>query len=213
MNTTEDVFGDVLKWCEDQVIKHLAVAHALQAGVIAAQIRSISSRTVSNPQRADTPGQRETNDPSETERKEPTMTPRYYLTIGTQPEAEVTEEEFVRAERRAGFHPKPGCGPVATGGFGSGAIKGRVDYSDPLPARPSLQEQIDALRGACMFVKNFLVNVEAGTEKLDLDPLRPLRQRFHAPLHKVLDHALEISQRADTPGQRETQNHSETEAE
>lgn len=39
---------------------------------------------------------------------------------------EVTQEQFVKAERAAGFHPKPGGGPVATHGFSNGAIEGRV---------------------------------------------------------------------------------------
>jgi hypothetical protein len=39
---------------------------------------------------------------------------------------EVTEQEFVNAERGAGFYPKPGCGPVATGGFSAGGQRGRT---------------------------------------------------------------------------------------
>lgn len=39
---------------------------------------------------------------------------------------EVTEDQFVNAERGAGFRPKPGCGPVATGGFSSGGQSGRT---------------------------------------------------------------------------------------
>lgn len=37
---------------------------------------------------------------------------------------EVTEQEFVAAERGAGFYPKYGCGPVATGGFSAGGQRG-----------------------------------------------------------------------------------------
>lgn len=37
---------------------------------------------------------------------------------------EVTEAEFANAERGAGFYPKPGCGPVATGSFSAGGQKG-----------------------------------------------------------------------------------------
>lgn len=37
---------------------------------------------------------------------------------------EVTEQEFVNAERAAGFYPKPGCGPVATGSFSAGGQRG-----------------------------------------------------------------------------------------
>jgi hypothetical protein len=39
------------------------------------------------------------------------------------------------------------------------------------------QEQIDILRGACMFVKNWLLVLE----------------EFHADLHKAIDHALEVT--------------------
>lgn len=47
---------------------------------------------------------------------------------------QVSQKAFIQAERNAGFHPKPGCGPVATGGFGAGGyngipgIKGQVRY-------------------------------------------------------------------------------------
>lgn len=45
---------------------------------------------------------------------------------------QVTEDEFIAAEQRAGFFPKPGCGPVATAGFSYGdsgeEIEGRIDY-------------------------------------------------------------------------------------
>jgi hypothetical protein len=56
---------------------------------------------------------------------------RYYLSaFGI--EKEVTEEDFIRAEREAGFYPKHGCGPVATGGFGTGVsgfgLGGRIEY-------------------------------------------------------------------------------------
>ncbi len=37
---------------------------------------------------------------------------------------EVTQEEFVQAERAEGFYPKPGCGPVATSGFGGRSQEG-----------------------------------------------------------------------------------------
>ena len=61
---------------------------------------------------------------------------KYYLRLSSysHPELdsewkEVTQAEFVKAERAAGFHPKPGCGPVATGGFGgSDGIEGKIRY-------------------------------------------------------------------------------------
>lgn len=55
---------------------------------------------------------------------------RYFLREGGGAWKEVTESEFIQAERRAGFFPKPECGPVATSGFGNSLLKleGRVDY-------------------------------------------------------------------------------------
>jgi hypothetical protein len=57
------------------------------------------------------------------------MTDRYFLQLlaGGEP-TEVTQEQFILAERNAGFHPKRGCGPVATGGFSNGTIRGIVRY-------------------------------------------------------------------------------------
>lgn len=56
----------------------------------------------------------------------------YYLNTGPNGRyQEVTMEEFVRAERAAGFHPKDGMpiGKPATGGFGvSGGVCGKVIY-------------------------------------------------------------------------------------
>lgn len=51
---------------------------------------------------------------------------RYFLAPNTETPVwqEVTEEDFVRAEQGAGFLPKPGCGPVATGGFSAGGQQG-----------------------------------------------------------------------------------------
>lgn len=54
---------------------------------------------------------------------------KYFLKAEWQKEyQEVTQEEFVQAERSAGFRPKPGCGPCATAGFSSGSISGKVQY-------------------------------------------------------------------------------------
>lgn len=52
---------------------------------------------------------------------------RYYLRLGDNPELEVTEAEFIAAERAAGFFPKTGCGPLATAGFGSNHVLGRIE--------------------------------------------------------------------------------------
>lgn len=65
------------------------------------------------------------------------MTERYFLkiTVGAhEAEWEVTKEEWVEAERAAGFRPKvssdhPDYMKVcATGGFTSGPISGRIEY-------------------------------------------------------------------------------------
>ncbi|MCB9802943.1 hypothetical protein H6761_02915 [Candidatus Nomurabacteria bacterium] len=55
---------------------------------------------------------------------------RYWLRVGKLPWHELTREEFVRAERNAGFRPKPGCGDLATDGFSSGNVQGRITYGE-----------------------------------------------------------------------------------
>ena len=53
---------------------------------------------------------------------------RYFLKADWQNEyQEVTEEQFITAERAAGFRPKYGDG-VATGGFSGRGVSGRVEY-------------------------------------------------------------------------------------
>lgn len=57
---------------------------------------------------------------------------KYFLRHDHGKWVEVSESEFVAAERGAGFFPKTGCGPVATGGFSAsgpdGEIEGRIDF-------------------------------------------------------------------------------------
>jgi len=54
---------------------------------------------------------------------------RYWLQKDGSPWREVTREEFVSAEKDAGFYPKSGCGSVATNGFSSSSgIAGKVTY-------------------------------------------------------------------------------------
>ena len=43
---------------------------------------------------------------------------------------EVTRDEFIQAERCAGFRPKAGNG-VATGGFGGGGVSGSIRLKSP----------------------------------------------------------------------------------
>lgn len=61
-------------------------------------------------------------------------TPKYYLSHSALGEKEVTKQEFIKAERAAGFRPKlPSTHPnymetCATGGFSSGDMRGRIEY-------------------------------------------------------------------------------------
>lgn len=59
------------------------------------------------------------------------MAKRYWLRTKEDPWQETTENEFIRAERNAGFYPKSGNG-VATGGFSStrSNVRGRVTYGE-----------------------------------------------------------------------------------
>ena len=53
---------------------------------------------------------------------------RYWLQKGGSPWREVTRKEFISAEEDAGFRPKPGCGPLATSGFSSNGIAGKITH-------------------------------------------------------------------------------------
>lgn len=54
---------------------------------------------------------------------------KYYLKVDYFGDGkEVTEKEFIRAERDCGFYPKSGSG-CATGGFSSGGTHGYIEYS------------------------------------------------------------------------------------
>ncbi len=54
------------------------------------------------------------------------MRERFWLRASSLLWQEATREQFIEAERRAGFRPKPGCGDIATGGFSGGSIQGRI---------------------------------------------------------------------------------------
>lgn len=45
-------------------------------------------------------------------------------------ETVVSKDEWLKAERTAGFAPKPGLGPYATAGFSTGALSGRLRKCD-----------------------------------------------------------------------------------
>lgn len=56
---------------------------------------------------------------------------KYYLSHPQLGEKEVTKEEFIQAERAAGFRSKSGRDDVcATGGFSGNGISGHVRYID-----------------------------------------------------------------------------------
>lgn len=60
------------------------------------------------------------------------MAERYFLSIIgiDHSEVEVSREDWIGAERRAGFWPKGGGNGPATGGFSAGGIHGRIGYSN-----------------------------------------------------------------------------------
>jgi len=60
---------------------------------------------------------------------------RYWLRSAIQGWKEVSQIEFAKAEREAGFFPKPGCGPLATAGFSSNHIEGKVTYEEEKEAK------------------------------------------------------------------------------
>jgi len=53
---------------------------------------------------------------------------KYFLKADWQEEyTEVTREQFIAAERAAGFRPKGGGDELATGGFSAGNISGKIE--------------------------------------------------------------------------------------
>lgn len=60
---------------------------------------------------------------------------RFFLSAWFNPKwVEVSQDEWIAAERAAGFRPKPGCGPLATGGFSSGNVSGTYTTDGKEPA-------------------------------------------------------------------------------
>lgn len=70
--------------------------------------------------------------------------PRYYLSHKLLGEVQVTKEQFIEAEKAAGFHSKTGPGTCATGGFGIGgnALAGHVRYGEEDTAVESSEEDL-----------------------------------------------------------------------
>jgi hypothetical protein len=61
------------------------------------------------------------------------------------------------------------------------------------PDHERLNDAAPDLLEACRFVKAFFQKLEDNTD--DNDPLLAIRQRFHAPVHKVLDAAIAKAER------------------
>lgn len=55
---------------------------------------------------------------------------RYWLRVPGLKWQEVSQVKYIEMERNAGFHPKLGCGPVATASFSTGCIEGRITYDE-----------------------------------------------------------------------------------
>lgn len=56
------------------------------------------------------------------------MIAKYFIEHTLFGEKEVSKEEFIKAERSAGFRSKFGPDNLATGGFSSGDISGTIKY-------------------------------------------------------------------------------------
>ena len=58
------------------------------------------------------------------------MKNKYYLKAGWQDKyTEATKEEFIKAERAAGFRSKFGRDHLATGGFSDSSVRGRIEFN------------------------------------------------------------------------------------
>lgn len=57
------------------------------------------------------------------------MVERYWLRVGTLPWQEATMQQFIKAERGAGFYPKTGDG-TATASFSGSGVEGRTTYGE-----------------------------------------------------------------------------------
>lgn len=54
---------------------------------------------------------------------------RYFLSHECLGEMQVSKEQFIKAEKAAGFHSKLGPDHCATGGFGGAGLQGRVEIT------------------------------------------------------------------------------------
>jgi len=58
------------------------------------------------------------------------LSKKYFISGTYFTRQEITQDEFVKAERAHGFYPKYGLGPEATGGFSCGLIWYSIEYND-----------------------------------------------------------------------------------
>lgn len=94
------------------------------------------------------------------------MTPKYYLGAIGLPEQEVSKEEFIRAERAAGFRSKFGPHQVATGGFSGAGMSGRVVYV-PADPKPDVGEQDQRRSDNAFYTRQLLARA---AKVMDVEP-------------------------------------------
>ena len=87
------------------------------------------------------------------------MLTKYFLKADWQEDwSEVTERQFITAERAAGFRPKGGGDGLATGGFSGSGVRGRIEMvSEKLrsfladhPCLPMSEEQVRMALGSSL---------------------------------------------------------------
>lgn len=142
--------------------------------------------------------------------------PRYFLSHSLFGEREVTKDQYIAAERMAGFHPKSGkSDDLATGGFSSGDISGSVRYLADEPSAlvriqrellielaESVESEVEARYG------NGIKEHPAMAQKYaaDIEPARQARAILAMPV-EVPDVRLDLLETAiaqqDTPTARE----------
>jgi hypothetical protein len=101
----------------------------------------------------------------------------YYVALGDGPMRQVSKDEYVAAERAAGFYPKSRTeGQVATAGFGGNGISGKVVYNEPPSERQQLKDRIKEMT---------VTNACACTD------LEKLRQEGHPELAYLIERMLD----------------------
>lgn len=98
---------------------------------------------------------------------------RYFVTDHDGVERETDSNGYISMERSCGFHPKPGCGPFATGGFTSGDRAGRIEHWFDGPAQ--------VLDGDTGEVQPFGGCAEANDHARALNAQQPRRRYYAGP--------------------------------